>query len=147
MPVCWPLPFISGFYLEMMKMVNKNYKVITLCGSTRFKELFEYYNKKFTLQGHCVFTVVFYGRMKDESKPLDFILLDEETKELLDEVHKRKIYHSDKIFVINKWGYVGKSTAKEIEYAIELGKEVEYMVDPKESSFWKSFGSVFHHGR
>jgi hypothetical protein len=41
-----------------------------------------------------------------------------EIKVMLDDIHKRKIYISDEIYVINKNGYIGESTKGEIEYAI-----------------------------
>ena len=34
---------------------------------------------------------------------------------------------SDAIYVINKDGYIGESTASEIAWAEELGKEIIYM--------------------
>jgi len=49
------------------------------------------------------------------------------TKEMLDDMHKRKIDMADSIFVINKDGYIGSSTRSEIEYALSTGKEVHYL--------------------
>ena len=51
------------------------------------------------------------------------------TKEMLDDMHKRKIDMSDEIFVINVNGYIGDSTKSEIEYAIKTGKKVNYLED------------------
>ena len=48
------------------------------------------------------------------------------TKQMLDDMHKRKIDMADEIFVINVGGYIGDSTKSEIEYAINNGKEVIY---------------------
>lgn len=48
---------------------------------------------------------------------------------MLDDIHKCKIDMADAIYVINKDGYVGKSTASEIKYAIIHGKQVIYMED------------------
>ncbi len=48
-------------------------------------------------------------------------------KEMLDDMHKRKIDMAYKIFVINKNGYIGSSTKSEIEYVIKKGKKVYYM--------------------
>lgn len=39
------------------------------------------------------------------------------TKEMLDDMHKRKIDMADYIYVINVGGYIGDSTRSEIEYA------------------------------
>ena len=49
------------------------------------------------------------------------------TKEMLDDMHKRRIDMSDEIFVINVGGYIGDSTRSEIEYAKEQGKKVNYL--------------------
>ena len=49
------------------------------------------------------------------------------TKEMLDDMHKRKIDMADEIFVINVGGYIGSSTRSEIEYAKATGKTVYYL--------------------
>lgn len=49
------------------------------------------------------------------------------TKEMLDDMHKRKIDMADGIYVINVGGYIGESTRAEIEYAKALGKSVDYL--------------------
>ena len=49
------------------------------------------------------------------------------TKEMLDDMHKRKIDMADEIFVINVNGYIGDSTKSEIEYAKRTGKIVNYL--------------------
>lgn len=49
------------------------------------------------------------------------------TKEMLDDMHKRKINMADSIYVINVGGYIGESTKSEIEYAKVHGKEVRYL--------------------
>ena len=51
----------------------------------------------------------------------------ESTKEMLDDMHKRKIDLADEIFVINAGGYIGPSTGSEIEYALKANKPVKYL--------------------
>lgn len=97
------------------------YKVITLCGSTKFKEEFIEAQKQLTLMGNIVLSVGLFGHSGDEEA------FEEETKKMLDDMHKRKIDMADAIFVINKDGYIGKSTRSEIEYAENFGKPVYYM--------------------
>ena len=46
-------------------MVGK-YKVITLCGSTRFKEQFLEAQKRLTLEGNIVISVGLFGRSGDD---------------------------------------------------------------------------------
>ncbi len=101
-------------------MIEK-YKVITLCGSTKFKEDFERINKELTLAGNIVISVGCFGHSGDT--------FTEEQKIMLDDIHKRKIDMADAIYVINKNGYIGASTRSEIEYAIAHGKQVILMED------------------
>jgi hypothetical protein len=49
------------------------------------------------------------------------------TKEMLDDMHLRKIDMADEIFVINVGGYIGESTNREIAYAEKTSKKVNYM--------------------
>ena len=101
-------------------MVGK-YKVITLCGSTRFKDQFIEAQKDLTLKGNIVITVGLFGHSGDSEA------LNDEVKAMLDDIHKRKIDMSDEIFVINVGGYIGNSTKSEIEYAKAHGKTVRYL--------------------
>ena len=98
-----------------------NYKIITLCGSTRFKEDFERVNRELTLLGNIVISVGCFGHSGDT--------FTEEQKVMLDDIHKRKIDMADAIYVINKDGYIGESTRSEIKYAIAHGKQVILMED------------------
>lgn len=100
----------------------KNYKIVTLCGSTKFKDEFMEAQKKLTLQGNIVISVGLFGHSGDNE------VWTEGTKEMLDDMHKRKIDLADEIFVINVNGYIGSSTRSEIEYAIRTGKQVNYLV-------------------
>ena len=106
----------------------KNYKVITLCGSTKFKDEFLKVQKDLTLQGNIVISVGLFGHSGDNEvwENMDEGTLTK-TKEMLDDMHKRKIDMADEIFVINVDGYIGESTKSEIEYAILIGKIVNYL--------------------
>ena len=108
----------------------KNYKVITLCGSTRFKDEFLKVQKDLTLQGNIVISVGLFGHSGDSEvwENMGEGTLSK-TKEMLDDMHKRKIDMADEIFVINVDGYIGESTKSEIEYAKSLGKKVNYLED------------------
>lgn len=99
----------------------KEYNVITLCGSTKFKEEFLRVQKELTLQGNIVISVGLFGHSGDEE------VWEEGTKEMLDDMHKRKIDMANEIFVINKNGYVGSSTKSEISYAKSMGKTVRFL--------------------
>lgn len=101
-------------------MIGK-YPVITLCGSTRFKEQFQETQKRLTLAGNIVISVGLFGHSGDDEVWAD------NTKEMLDDMHKRKIDMADSIYVINVGGYIGASTRSEIEYALNNGKVVQYL--------------------
>ena len=105
-----------------------NYKVITLCGSTRFKDEFLQVQKELTLQGNIVISVGLFGHAGDFEvwENMNEGTLTK-TKEMLDDMHKRKIDMADEIFVINVGGYIGDSTKSEIEYAKEHDKIVRYL--------------------
>lgn len=102
-------------------------KVICLCGSTRYPTIFEYYRKKFTLEGCIVLdTGGIYGHTLssfDMSGPV---------KKMLDQLHFSRIDLADEIFVINPDGRIGFSTCNEILYALSLGKKVTFKEIPYE---------------
>ena len=106
-------------------MIGK-YKIITLCGSTKFKEEFLMEQKRLTLEGNIVISVGLFGHSGDTEAMLD------STKEMLDDMHKRKIDMADEIFVINPGNYIGNSTKSEIEYAKKIGKQVSYLISVQE---------------
>lgn len=101
-------------------MVGK-YKVITLCGSTKFKDEFLKEQKRLSLEGNIVISVGLFGHSGDDE------VWNDNIKEMIDDMHKRKIDMADEIFVINKGGYIGSSTMSEIEYAKKTGKPVHYL--------------------
>ncbi len=109
-------------------MVGK-YKVITLCGSTRFKNAFMNTQKRLTLEGNIVISVGLFGHSGDDEVWADG------TKEMLDDMHKRKIDMADEIFVINVGGYIGSSTQSEIEYAQATGKKVFFLERMEHDSY------------
>jgi len=107
-------------------LAQAKFKTITLCGSTKFKEEFDYYNKKFTIEGHVVFSVGFFRHELDSG-----VEMDTKLHESLMAIHRRKIFLSDEVFVINKNGYIGSGLFEEITYANSLCKSVVYMEVPK----------------
>ena len=101
------------------------FPVITLCGSTHFKEQFLEAQKRLTLEGNIVISVGLFGHSGDNE------VWTEGTKEMLDDMHKRKIDMADGIYVINVNGYIGSSTRSEIEYARKQGKQVLFLEPDK----------------
>jgi hypothetical protein len=52
--------------------------------------------------------------------------------EQMDELHLRKIDLADEVFVINWDSYVGESTRKEINYALQHEKPIRYLLNEPE---------------
>lgn len=100
------------------------YTVIILCGSTRFKDAFIEAQKRLNLEGNIVISVGLFGHSGDDEAWTEGI------KEMLADMHKRKIDMVDEIFVINVGGYIGNSTRSEIEYAKANGKTINYLENP-----------------
>ncbi len=73
------------------------------------------------LEGNIVISVGLFGHSGDEE------VWTAGTKEMLDDMHKRKIDMADGIYVINVGGYIGESTRSEIEYAKKNGRVVRYL--------------------
>ena len=103
----------------------KKYKIITLCGSTKFKEDFMKQNERLTLAGNVVISVGVFAHADGKQ-------ISKSDKILLDSIHKQKIEMSDEIFVINKGGYIGESTRNEILYAMHCKKPIRYMEENHE---------------
>jgi hypothetical protein len=106
-------------------------RVVTLCGSTRFRALHEEAAIQETVRGHIVLTAPVSLRLPAHERsalvagfPEDLSL--EDVKARLDELHLRKIDMSDEILVLNQDGYIGEPTHREIRYAAFHGKEIRY---------------------
>lgn len=130
--------------------------IVTLCGSTRFKQLFIDANARETMQGKIVLSVGCFGHA-------DGIPLTEVQKAMLDELHLRQIDMATEVLVLDggrPWckycagwaipdvyikatceecggpceerAYIGESTRRGIEYATSLGKLVRYWSKEKD---------------
>lgn len=100
-------------------MEKTNMKVVTLCGSFKFKDDMMRLAEEMTLNGECILTPV-YHVLNDK------IFTKKEISNLK-QSHLKRIEMSDAIFVINKNKYIGDSTRKEIEYAKKIGKEIRFL--------------------
>lgn len=96
------------------------YKVITLCGSTRFKKEFLQIQKELTLKGYIVLSFGLFGHSGDTEA------FDEDVNNMLVEMIKQKIDMSDAVFVVDVDRYIGQSTKSEIEYAKKQHKPIYY---------------------
>lgn len=116
-------------------MIN-GFKVITLCGSTRFKEDFLEAQKRLTLEGNVVVTVGLFGHSGDD------VVWTEGVKDMLDRQHLAKIDLADEIFVINVGGYIGDSTRREIAYAEFKGKSISHLEDCRKPSIYDNYAAL-----
>jgi hypothetical protein len=96
---------------------DDNVRVVTLCGSVRFKKLYEVINFRLSLKNICVFGLASFG---DNTLGGN---ITEEQKIILDATHKHKICHSDGVVIIDPNKYIGQSTKSEIEYTQERHRE------------------------
>ncbi len=116
-------------------MIN-GFKVITLCGSTRFKDEFLEAQKRLTLEGNIVISVGLFGHSGDD------VVWTEGVKDMLDRQHLAKINLADEIYVINVGGYIGDSTRREIAYADYRGKSITYLESCIKPSLYDNYASL-----
>ncbi len=96
-------------------------KIITICGSLKFKKTMMEEAERLELLGNCVLTPI-YPTKENYTK--------EEIKKF-NELHFAKIKLSNAIYVVNVEGYIGKQTQKEIIFAKENKKEIIYFDNSK----------------
>ena len=116
-------------------MIN-GFKVITLCGSTRFKDEFLEAQKRLTLEGNIVISVGLFGHSGDDE------VWTEGVKDMLDRQHLAKIDLADEIYVINVGGYIGDSTRREIAYAEFKGKSITYLESCRKPSLYDNYAAL-----
>ena len=92
-------------------------KIVTICGSMKFKNKMMEVAKELEVKNKYVVIQCIYSNDK----------FNEEEQKILADLHYNKIKISNAIYVINVNGYIGNQTSKEIEYAKTLGKEVMYL--------------------
>ena len=120
-------PSLRSYQYRIVEVLSNRPKIVCLCGSTRFGNVFAHKMLDLTLQGYIVLSIgcnmksdtELFGYLSDEKR--------EEIKTKLDELHLRKIDLADEVFILNVDGYIGDSTRSEIEYAKAHGKPVKYL--------------------
>lgn len=124
------LIIVSGLNVKMMLRIKKHgnnlrakvydkYKIITLCGSTKFKNEFEIIAKELTLRGHIVLNLGCFEQTDGGN-------YNEYQRRMFEKMHKARIDISTAIMVVNKDDYIGESTQQEIDYAKATHKDVYY---------------------
>lgn len=102
-------------------------KIICLCGSTRFTNEMLVKQWELTKQGFIVLSWCALPDSYFQGEDNAHIGDQEGVKEIIDEVHKRKIDLCDEVFVLNIEGYIGESTRSEIDYATQKEKTIKYL--------------------
>jgi len=124
---CSHWPFRVAPVTPTQQLAVKQPRIICLCGSTRFIELFAIKTWELEREGNivlgCTLLPMWYCQVPDHFGEATG------TKEQCDELHLRKIDLADEVLVLNVDGYIGSSTKREIEYATATGKPVRYLSD------------------
>jgi hypothetical protein len=105
--------------------------VVCICGSTRFADKHAIKRWELERDGTHICLMINYlpawYAQEQHWNGCDHFGEASGCKDVLDELHLRKIDMADKVFVVNPGGYIGDSTRREIEYAEAAGKPVEYL--------------------
>ena len=115
-------------------------RIICLCGSTRFSHEMMITQWELTKAGNIVLSWCVLPDDYFVGEDKAHIGDQEGVKEIVDEVHKRKIDLSDEIFVINPGGYIGESTTSEIRYAQDHGKIIGWLEPPSRDEMLRILG-------
>lgn len=99
-------------------------KIITVCGSLKYKDQIMKITEEYALRGNCMLSIVYPTKKIEE--------YTKEEIELLGNLHKERIKISDAILVADIDNYIGKKTQEEIALAKSLNKEIIYYNTEKE---------------
>lgn len=111
--------------------MTKKPEIICICGSTRFADEHAIKRWEFERAGKAICLMINYlpawYATEQGWKGNDHFGEKSGLKDVLDELHLRKIDLADRVFVVNPGGYIGESTRREIDYAKQHAKPIEYM--------------------
>lgn len=101
--------------------------VVCLCGSTRFWREFQAASLRETLAGRIVLSIGAATGTDDEHfgnlPPEEYARV----KQDLDQLHLHKVAMADEVLILNRDGYIGDSTARELAHAFALGKRIRFL--------------------
>ena len=105
-------------------------KIIVLCGSSRFCDIMAVC-AWFLERDEGAIALDLHLLPSWYCKVADHLAESEGVAEAMDELHLRKIDMADEVFVVNRDSYIGKSTEREVRYAMSLRKPIRwYTSDP-----------------
>lgn len=102
-------------------------RMVVLCGSTRFPELWRQATAEETLAGRIVLSIGF--NLRTDHDLFDGKTPDELARIKLDAdlLHKRKIDRADEVLIVSdESGYIGDSTRSEMAHAEQQGKPIRW---------------------
>lgn len=102
--------------------MSKRPTIVCLCGSSRFRDEFQRAAETETLAGRIVLSLGVFSQASGAA-------LSAEQLEQQRRLHQHRIDLADEVLIINPGGYVGESTAEEIEYARTQGKLIRWAFD------------------
>lgn len=107
---------------EIKRLTSSAAKKICYCGSLRFIDKFKEVEYQSVIDGNIALLpcCMFVDIQREYGAESDY-------KQKADDLHKRKIDICDEVFVLNVGGYIGESTRSEIDYALSIGKPVNYL--------------------
>ncbi len=108
-------------------------RIVTLCGSEKFKNEFSNVEAMLTIQGYVVLSLGVFPEHDD-------IGLEKEQIAVVDEVHHYKLTMCDEIFVIDVDGYIDNKTQSAIDFAKKNRKQIRYF---SSNAFPKYLGEMF----
>lgn len=116
-------------------------KLVCLCGSTRFKEEFVQANFRETLIGNMVLTIG--CDLKTDAELFGELTNDEfeRIKTNLDILHLWKIWQADEVLFLNKGGYIGLSTTRELYVTFMLNRRIRFLEPDKKETAYKLMDS------
>lgn len=104
-------------------MITEKFRVVTICGSSKQRADWEFYQKKLALEGNVVLAINIYLGLEDKGYNDDT-----KTKRLLMELHRQKIRMADNVcFILKPDGSLGDHTRSEWEYAKSKGKGIFFV--------------------
>ena len=95
-------------------------KIICMCGSLKYTQELMKLTEGLTLQGYNIISVIYETKDRDS--------YSEDEIKMFVELHHQKIDLADAIFVANINGNIGDGTKNDIDYALQAGKEIIYLV-------------------
>ena len=105
--------------------MTDKYKIVTLCGCTKFKDEFFKAQKELTLKGNIVISIGIFDNSEDDE------VCDDKITEMITDMNKRKIDMSDELMIVDINDSNWRINTKIVEYAKSQGKFIYFYGHPE----------------